>query len=185
MRKLLSAAAMAACVLSTMPSPALAQYSGQQFAGALATPIDSRTGYVGEPVRLVNVYSQSGSINGATMYGAVTHVVHAGQGRPGRIQMTFTRLVLPSGRTYAINGVVTGAQVGTKNNALKEAGGAVAGMAVGNIIGKAIFGLSGIGLLGAAGGFLLAKNNRQDVTISRGTAVRVMLRSARRQSSHG
>ena len=183
MRILLAAATMAACILTTMPAPASAQAVGQQFAGALATPIDSRTGYVGEPVKLVNVYNESGSVNGATMYGTVSSVVHAGQGRPGRIQMTFTRLVLRNGTTYAINGVVTGAQAVTKSNAGKEAVGAIAGMAVGNMIGKAIFGLSGIGLIGAAGGFLLAKNNRQDVAISKGSAVRVSLRSVRRQAT--
>jgi hypothetical protein len=184
MRVFLGALAMAAFVSSTIPHAALAQYAGEQFAGALATPVDSRTGYVGEPVKIVNVYNERGTINGATMYGRVTSVTHAGQGRPGRIQLTFTRLVLPSGATYAVDGVVTGAKINTKSNAVKEAAGTVAGMAVGNIIGKAIFGLSGIGLLGAAGGFLLAKNNRQDVTISRGSAVRVTLRTARRQASH-
>lgn len=182
MRIFLAAAALAASILTIAPSPALAQYAGEQFGGYLATPVDSHTGYVGEPVRLVNVFSENGSIRGATMYGEVTSVTHAGQGRPGRLQMTFTRLVLRGGATYAVDGVVTGAQVATKNNALKEAGGALAGMAVGNIIGKAIFGLSGVGLIGAVGGFLLAHNNRQDVTISRGTGVRVSLRSVRRQS---
>lgn len=118
------------------------------------------------------------------MYGTVTRVVHAGQGRPGQIQMTFTRLVLRSGASYAIDGVVTGAQVQTKNNALKEAGGAVAGMLIGNAITKTIFHVAGGGLLGAAGGFLIAKNNRQDVLISRGAGVRVTLRSVRRQSRY-
>jgi hypothetical protein len=184
MRLLLSAAALAACVLAMVPAPVRAQVVGEQFAGALANPVDSRTGYVGEPVKLVNVYNERGTINGATMYGSVTQVTHAGQGTPGKIQLTFTRLVLPNGRTYAIDGVVTGAQVTTKSNAVKEAAGTVAGMAAGNIIGKAIFGLSGIGLLGAAGGFLLAHNNRQNVEISKGTAVRVTLRTVRRQAIH-
>jgi hypothetical protein len=167
-----------------VPTPARAQTVGEQFGGALANPVDSRTGYVGEPVKLVNAYNERCTINGATMYGTVTQVQHAGQGRPGKIQLTFTRLVLANGRTYAIDGVVTGAKAITKSNAGKEAAGALAGMAVGNILGKAIFGLSGIGLLGAAGGFLLAKNNRQDVAISKGSAVRVTLRTVRRQAIH-
>ncbi len=98
--------------------------------------------------------------------------------------MTFTRLVLPSGATYAVDGVVTGMQAQTKNNVLKEAGGAIAGMAVGNMLGKTIFHVAGGGLVGLAGGFLLAKNNKADVTVSRGSAVRVTLRSVRRQA-HG
>jgi hypothetical protein len=185
MRIFLAAAALAASILTMAPpSPAVAQTAGEQFAGSLATPIDSRTGWVGEPVRLTNVYSESGSVTGATMYGQVTRVVHAGQGRPGQIQMTFTRLVLRSGAQYAVNGVVTGAQAVTKTNAVKEAGGALGGMAVGNILGKVIFHTVGgvAGFIGAAGGYLLAKNNRQDVAISRGAGVRVVLRSVRRQS---
>lgn len=184
MRMFLSVAALAACVMALVPSPAQAQVTGEQFAGALANPVDSRTGYVGQPVKLVDVYNERGTINNATMYGTVTRVVHAGQGTPGKIQLTFTRLVLTNGQTYAIDGVVTGAKAVTKSNAVKEAAGTVAGMAVGNIIGKAIFGLSGIGLLGAAGGFLLAHNNRQNVAISKGSAVRVTLRSVRRQAVH-
>ncbi len=184
MRMFLSAAALAACVIAMVPSPARAQTVGEQFAGALANPVDSRTGYVGQPVKLVGVYNERGTINNATMYGTVTQVTHAGQGTPGKIQLTFTRLVLRSGQTYAIDGVVTGAKAVTKSNGVKEAAGTVAGMAVGNIIGKAIFGLSGIGLLGAAGGFLLAHNNRQNVAISKGSAVRVTLRSVRRQAVH-
>ena len=185
MRLFLAAAALAASVLTITPMAAgAAPYAGQQYAGALATPIDSHTGYVGEPVRLSSVMSSSGDVTGATMYGTVTRVVHAGQGRPGQIQMTFTRLVLRSGASYAIDGVVTGAQVQTKNNALKEAGGAVAGMLIGNAITKTIFHVAGGGLLGAAGGFLIAKNNRQDVLISRGAGVRVTLRSVRRQSRY-
>src|SRR5579884_1127154 len=149
MRTFLASLAIAACIATVTPIPAPAQYAGEQFAGALATPVDSRTGYVGEPVKIVDAYNERGTINGATMYGTVTHVVHAGQGRPGRIQMTFTRLVLPNGRSYAVDGVVTGAKAITKSNAGKEAAGTVAGMAIGNIIGKTIFAASGFGLLGA------------------------------------
>jgi hypothetical protein len=118
------------------------------------------------------------------MYGTVTRVVRAGQGRTASLQMTFNRLVLPNGTTYAIDGVVTGTQTQTKSNALKEVGGAVAGMIVGNIIGKSIFHMSGgmPGFLGAVGGYLVAKNNRENVTVPAGSAVRVTLRSVRQQS---
>jgi len=118
------------------------------------------------------------------MYGTITHVVRAGQGRSAQIQMTFNRLRLANGTTYAINGVVTGMQANTKSNAVKEAGGAVAGMLVGNMLLKTIFHASGGGLLGAAGGYLIAKNNRENMTIPAGSVVRVELRSVRRQASH-
>jgi hypothetical protein len=57
-------------------------------------------------------------------------------------------------------------------------------MIVGNIIGKTIFhAATGIGgFLGAAGGYLIAKNNRANVVVPQGSAVRVTLRSVRRQA---
>jgi hypothetical protein len=178
---------VAATVLSVLfcaQAAIAAPYAGAQYAGIVTTTVDSGTATVGQPVTLTRVTSEDGSVSGARMFGTVTRVVRAGQGRNAQVQMTFTRLVLPSGASYAIDGVVTGAQVQTKNNALKEVGGAVAGMIVGNIIGKTIFhAATGIGgFLGAAGGYLIAKNNRANVTVPQGSAVRVTLRSVRRQA---
>ncbi len=81
MRYFLTAAAFAASILTISPIAALAVTSGESLAGLLATPIDSRTGYVGEPVTMTGVYSESGDVSGAKLYGTVTSVVHAGQGR--------------------------------------------------------------------------------------------------------
>ena len=184
MRHLLALAAMITGIATLTAGALAAPYAGTQCAGTITTTIDTGTATVGQPVILTNVRSQSGDITGATMYGTVTRVVRAGQGRPAQIQMTFNRLRLPNGTTYAINGVVTGMQTNTKSNAAKEAGGAVAGMLVGNMLLKTIFHASGGGLLGAAGGYLIAKNNRQNMTIPAGSVVRVELRSVRRQASH-
>lgn len=182
MRYLLAAAALAATVLSATPPASAALAAGSHYAGVITTTVDTGSAHVGQPVRLVHV--NGSGVSNATMYGSVTKVVRAGQGRPAELQMTFTRLVLPSGTSYATDGVVTGMHANTKNNALKEAGGALAGMIVGNMIGKTVFHASGGGLIGAAGGFLIAKNNRQNMTVPAGTGVSVTLRSVRRQSGH-
>jgi len=186
MRHLIASAAAVLSILMVAQVASAAPYAGAQYAGTITTSVDSGSASVGQAVTLRNVTSEDGSVRGATMYGRVTRVIRAGQGRPAQLQMTFTRLVLPSGASYAINGVVTGMQAQTKNNALKEVGGAVAGMIVGNIIGKTIFhASSGIGgFLGAAGGYLIAKNNRENVTVPQGSAVRVTLRTVRRQAGH-
>lgn len=186
MRHLIASAAAVLSILMVAQVASAAPYAGAQYAGIITTSVSSGNAVVGQAVTLRNVTSEDGSVKGATMYGRVTRVVRAGQGRPAQLQMTFTRLVLPSGATYAIDGVVTGMQAQTKNNALKEIGGAVAGMIVGNIIGKTIFhASSGIGgFLGAAGGYLIAKNNRENMNVPQGSAVRVTLRSARRQAGH-
>jgi hypothetical protein len=184
MRHLLAAAALAASVLSVTPAVQAAPVAGSQYAGVITNSISTKDAYVGEPVTLRRVVSEGSDVQNATMYGKVTRVVRAGQGRAAQLQMTFNKLVLSNGATYAINGVVTGMQSNTKNNALKEAGGALAGMIVGNIIGKTIFHAGGGGFLGAAGGFLIAKNNRENMTVPAGSAVRVTLRSVRRQARH-
>ena len=183
MRHILAPLAVVLAVLMAAPVSA-APYAGAQFAGVITSSVNSKDATVGQAVTLNNVSSEDGTVRGAHMYGTVTRVVRAGQGRPAQLQMTFTRLVLASGATYAIDGVVTGMQAQTKTNALKEVGGAVAGMIVGNIIGKTIFHAStGIGgFLGAAGGYLVAKNNRENMTVPAGSAVRVTLRSVRRQA---
>jgi hypothetical protein len=91
-------------------------------------------------------------------------------------------MVMSDGSTYAVDGVVTGMQAQTRTNAAKEAGGAVAGMLIGNAIGKTIFHAGGGGVVGAIGGFLVAKNNRQNMAIAAGTTVTVHMLSVRRQS---
>ena len=184
MRHLLAVTALALSVFSVTGIASAAPAAGQVLAGTISTSVNTGTAAVGQSVTLRNVRSESGDVSGATMYGTVTHVVRAGQGRAAQLQMHFTRLVLPSGASYAVDGVVSGMQASTKNNALKEAGGALAGMLVGNMIGKTIFHASGGGFIGAAGGFLIAKNNHQNMTVPAGSAVRVTLRSARRQASH-
>ncbi len=182
MRLLLSSAAAVLSVLFLAQAAGAAPYAGAQYAGVINSSVNTGSAYVGQSVTLTHVTSQDGTVAGARMYGTVTRVVRAGQGRTAGVQMTFNKLVLSNGTTYAVDGVVTGMQTQTKSNALKEAGGAVAGMIVGNIIGKTIFHTGMGGFLGAAGGYLLARNNRENVNVPAGSAVRVTLRTVRRQA---
>ncbi len=185
MRPLLAATAFATATLLGMQAALAAPAPGTQLNGVLTTELTSKNAYVGEPVTLTNVTSANGSnsIVGARLYGTVTSVTPAGQGRSGQIAIRFTRLSLHSGTSYAVDGVVTGMKVNTKSNALKEAAGAVGGMIIGNMIGKTIFHMSGGGFLGAAGGYLAARNNRENITIPQGSVVGVRLNVIRRQPS--
>ncbi|MBV9270608.1 MAG: hypothetical protein JO165_05910 [Candidatus Eremiobacteraeota bacterium] len=182
MRKVGLAAVLAvvASVLSTLVVQA-SPVAGGQYTGQIANPIDSRTAYVGQSVQLTRVNGPG--VNDGIMYGTVSNVVHAGQGRRAQLQITFHRLVTGNA-TYAVDGVVTSANAQTKTNVGREAVGAVAGMLVGNAIGKTVFHTGLGGLLGAAGGFLIARNNRQDLAISKNSTVNVKLLSSHRQSSH-
>lgn len=159
--------------------------AGTEYAGNITQTIDTGTATVGQPVTLTNVVSQDGAVSGATMTGHVSQVVAAGSGKPAQLQIVFTTLTLSDGSQYAVDGVVTGMQAKTKSNAAREIIGAAAGMIAGNVLAKTIFGATtGMGgFLGATGGFLIAKNMKQNMTVSQGSAVRVTLRSIRRQAA--
>lgn len=183
MRFLLAAIALATAVAFTAVGASAQVGVGMTLHGTMTQTLDSKSAQVGQTVTLSNVSSSGGSITGATMYGHVTSVQRAGQGRPGKITIAFDRLNTANGNSYAVQGQVTNLQVQTKSNALKEAGGAVAGMLVGNYLGKVI-GVNWGGLVGATGGFFLAKNNRENVTVPQGTVVSVRLTEVtRRQAS--
>ena len=186
MRSSITAGSFVALVCATAIAAQAALTTGSLLNGTISQSYSSNHAYVGEPVVLRNVTSDdgSGSVSRGTLYGTVSSVQKAGQGRPGRIAFRFTRLVTGSGATYAVNTSVTKMKANTKNNTLKEAGGALAGMLVGNMIGKTLFHLSGGGLVGAAGGFLLAKNNKEDVNVPAGSIVQVQVHSVTRRQSH-
>lgn len=150
--------------------------------GAIGTALDSKDAYVGEAVQLVDVASADGSIRGATLYGTVTNVQRGSQGRSAQLELHFNRLRLADNETFGIEGVVTQMRVSTKNNALKEVGGALAGMLAGNAIAKTVLGVGGGGILGAVGGYFIAKDNRTDVTVPVKSAISVRLLQARRQA---
>ncbi|HEY0395785.1 MAG TPA: hypothetical protein VGD01_14900 [Candidatus Elarobacter sp.] len=174
---------LAAAALAFVPLAASAQISaGTNLNGTMDQSIDSKNAVVGQQVTISNVASEDHNINGATMYGHVCDVQSASQGRPGKLQVCLDKLHTRSGNSYALDGRVVGAQVNTKSNVGNEVAGAVGGMIVGNILGKKL-GTNAGGLLGAAGGYLYAKNAKQNVTIPAGTPVTVQVLSARRQAT--
>jgi outer membrane lipoprotein SlyB len=174
---------LAALTLSFAPIVASAAISaGTVFTGTINQNLSSNTVGPGTPFTLTNVSSNDHNITGATIYGHVDTAQKAGQGTPGKIHLAFDRLVTRSGSSYALDARATNVQANTKSNAAKEAGGAVAGMIVGNILGKAV-GTNIGGLLGAAGGYVVAHNNRQNVTIPSGSQVTLQVLSARPQAS--
>ena len=179
------ATAAAVALIGLSPLTALAAVSvGTQLTGSIDQSLSSNHATVGEPFTLSNVRSSDNNITGAKVYGHVTDVQKAGQGTPGKISLAYDRLVTRSGTAYAISGNTVSAAVATKSNAVKEIGGAVVGDILGNYVGKHIggFGSSIGGIAGAAGGYLAAKNNRQNVEIVPHTAVTLQIARARYQA---
>jgi hypothetical protein len=172
----------AAAALALVPLVASAQVTaGTELSGTIDQQLDSKSAVVGQRFTMSNVHSQDNNINGATIYGHVDSVQSAGQGRPGKISIALDKLHTRSGGSYALDGRVTAVQENTKSNVVNEAGGAVAGMIIGNIVGKKL-GTNAGGLLGAAGGYIYAKNAKQNVTIPANSVVTVQVIRARRQA---
>ncbi len=155
-----------------------------QYAGVITQSIDTANASVGQGITLRDVVSEDGNVTGATLRGRIEHVVSAGPGRRAELEMVFTKLTLADGTQYAVDGVVTGMQASTKSNAGREVLGAVAGALVGNIIAKSVFNASGGagGFLGAAGGYLVASNMKENMVVPSDSVVRVTLKSVRRQA---
>ncbi len=173
----------AAVALAVAPVAARAAITaGTDLVGNLQTSVDSKNAVVGQQVVIANVHSTDNDVNGAVIYGHVCDVQSAGQGRAAKLQICVDTLRTRSGNTYALDGRIVAAQVNTKNNTLNEVGGAVAGMIIGNIIGKRV-GTNAGGLLGAGGGYLYAKNAKQNVTMPAGSSVTVQVLRARRQAT--
>jgi len=185
MRFRITITALIALLFVTTIAANAALTQGTLLDGTINADYSSNHAYTGQSVTVSNVRSDdgSGTVRNATLYGYVSAVQKAGQGTPGKIRFRFTELVNGNGVRYTIDSRVTNVNVQTKNNAGKEAGGALAGMLVGNAIGKTLFGISGGGLVGAAGGFLLAKNNRQNVDVPAGSYIQVEILSVTRRQS--
>ena len=178
----LAAAATALAVLLTQTPAFAAPAPGTILHGTMAASLNTATAYVGEDVIVTNVASESGAIQGATMRGTVTGLTRAGQGSAAKVRLQFDYLTLANGTTYPIDGVTLSVNAQTKNNTTKEIGGAIGGMLLGNALLKTVFAAAGGGVLGAVGGFLLAKNSHQNMTIPAGSTVAVRVIQARRQA---
>lgn len=175
---------LAVLALVVAPLASAAQIGpGTRLSGTLGQTIDSKSAVPGTPFTLSHVTTANGdgTVTAATIYGHVTNVIRAGQGRPARIDLGFDSLRLPNGTRYAIEARAVEMKVITKTNAEKEMLGALVGMVAGNVLGKWV-GVPFGGAAGAAGGFMLAKNNRQNVSLPSGSVVTVQILRARKQA---
>ena len=150
---------------------------GTTLVGTLDRSLNSKDVQVGQPFKLTNVNSHAYNINGGTVYGHVSKVQSAGQGRKGQILLAVDKINTRSGNIYKISGHVTDVKVETKSNAGREAGAGAGGALIGGLIGGA-WGA----VIGGGTGFLVAKNAHQNVTIPAGSLVTVQVDTVRRQS---
>lgn len=169
---------VASSFIALVPLGAVAGIApGSQIVGTIDQTFDSKTAQVGQPFTLSNAHTTNYDINGATVYGHVSGVQHAGRGTPGKIVLAVDKVNTRGGNIYQITGYTTNIKVNTKSNAPRELGAAAGGALVGGLIGH------GAGaIIGGAGGYVIAKNNRQDVSIPKGSLVTVQIAQVRRQA---
>ena len=169
---------LAGALFAALPLAAFAQVTpGTTLVGTFDANLSSNHAQVGEPFTVSNAHTTSYSINHATIYGHVSNVVSAGQGRNGQITLAFDKVNTRSGGVYRITGYAANVDMTTKSNAGKTVGGAAAGALVGGLLGH------GVGaLLGAGAGAAIAGNNRQNVLIPQGSSITVRVVRSRRQS---
>jgi uncharacterized protein YcfJ len=174
-------AACAALATAAMLAPSMAPASrvvtlssGTNVTASMNQTIDSGSAQTGQhfTMTVVPPYPQSSSaFSGATLYGHVTKVVPAGQGTNPEIAFAIDRMVLRNGDVGSPYLVVNAEQTQRHDNTAKVAIGALAGMVVGNWLGKAVFNSNAGGTVGAIAGALYASNNRTNVSLRQGSQV--------------
>lgn len=154
--------------------------NGSSINATLLTDVNSKSAYVGEPIKL-NVkppYPTNGALlAGATLIGSVLAVQSASQGRAASVELTVTSIQLAGSQVQQpLTSKITKIDIRQKSNITNEAGGTLAGMLIGNWIGKAVGTPKGQGgLVGAVGGYLLTANTKQNIDVAAGSAVSLQL----------
>jgi hypothetical protein len=142
-----------------------------------SSDINTRNAAVGQPFSMTVVQpypNGDSSYSGATVYGHVSKVVSAAQGRKAYLGLSFDKIVLRDGRTAHVNGHLITASTTEQNMIARDAIGAGVGMIVGNYLGKHV-GTNLGGLAGAAGGYLYASNMKANINIARGAQASLQL----------
>jgi hypothetical protein len=172
---LLAAASLApTALLAAQTLPA-----GTQFNAVLRSALDTKSAYTGQPVSLgviAPLPRNAVSLQDAVIYGHVSQVRAAGQGRNPELTVMVDKIVFANGQSQPLAGEIT--QITEKRDqspVVKGAVGALGGMLIGNWLGKALFGGKAGGLIGAAGGYLLASNNKSNFHVPAGSAATVKL----------
>lgn len=185
------AGALAGTALSASAATSVTLYNGTVINARLNQELNSGSAHVGDTFTMTVVPpypSGEPLFQGATVTGEVTRVRPAGQGRNPEIVISPRYLHLADGSSAYIHGDVTSiaANKSTGQTAGKAAIGALAGMLIGNALGKTIFHTNAGGAIGLIGGAMLGANSKSNFTIPAGANATVQLTqpvTIRRQAS--
>jgi hypothetical protein len=177
-------AASAAVVLVTglAPAASLAAQTlpaGTQLNAVMRNALDTKSAYTGQPISLSVVSPvprNATTVEGAVIYGHVSHVRSAGQGRNPELEVVLDKIAFRNVQSQPLSANIANiTEKKDQSPLVKGAAGALGGMLLGNWLGKALFGAKGGGLVGAAAGYLLASNNKSNFHVPSGSAATVHL----------
>jgi len=152
--------------------------NGSSISSTLTNDVNTKSAYVGQPITMsvIAPYPNNGAfLAGATLYGHVLVAQSASQGRAASLELTVDRIKLAgTDLQQPITAKIVKIDVRQRSNLTNEAAGTLGGMLIGNWIGKSVGTKSG-GLVGAAAGYLLTSNSKQNLDVPAGSTVSVQL----------
>jgi hypothetical protein len=143
--------------------------AGTTIDGTVQQELNSKTAQDGQRFTIV-------TSSGSRIHGHLSEVDRANIGRKAHMKLNLDAITFADGTRAPINAEVIGVGQHKQTNYVQAAGQVLGGMIVGNIIGKAI-GTNLGGLVGVAGGGLLAANTSSNIDIPAGSAARIKLDS--------
>ncbi|MBV8151802.1 MAG: hypothetical protein JOY59_09610 [Candidatus Eremiobacteraeota bacterium] len=163
--------ALIAVAIAILPSVAGAFTlpAGTTIAGHIQQEINSKTAMEGQRFTMT-------TNSGSRIYGHLSEVARGNVGRKAHLKLNFDSIRFSDGGTAPINASLTAVAQQKNINYTQAAGQVLGGMIAGNIVGKAV-GTNLGGLVGLAGGALLAKNTAYDIDIPAGASAQITLNS--------
>jgi hypothetical protein len=159
---------------SAMNSSAVSLNSGNLVTSSMNSTIDSGSAHVGDrfTMTVLTPYpGNNGNFTNAQLYGHVTNVVAASQGKNPVLAFNIDRIVLSNGRESSVSMQLQSQQTQRHNNLGNIAVTAVGGMIVGNMVAKTLFKSSLGGPAGLIAGALYANNKKTNVSLRQGSVV--------------
>jgi len=175
-RHLMGSAAIAILTMLPLAAAAAPGYltAGTTVTSKMNQTLDSGSAHSGNrfTMTVVAPYPDNNSVyRNAQIYGHVTHVIAAGQGKNAVLEFAVDRIVLADGRQATVPMTLQSHETQQHNNLGNVAITAAAGMIVGNIIGKTLFKSNLGGAAGLIAGALYANNKRTNVSMREGSTV--------------
>lgn len=141
--------------------------AGSTIDGTVQQDLSSRTAEDGQTFTVL-------TSSGSHIYGHLSQVVRATPTRKAHLKLNLDRIRFSDGTVAPLDAEIIGVTQNRRTNYVQAAGQVLGGMIVGNIIGKAV-GTNLGGLVGVAGGGLLAANTASNIEIPAGSPMRVRL----------